>query len=325
MPPKLGTIAEFQDLEPELEDFEDAVLRGLGGQPKTLPCKFLYDQRGSQLFDKICDLAEYYPTRTEIALLDRYKDDIASHMGENCHLIEFGSGSSIKIRILLRAVLGLAAYSAVDISKDHLLAATAKLAADFPHITVTAVCADYTQPFEISPPQGNPDTKRVGFFPGSTIGNFTPNEAIRFLERAAGMLMRGGEMLMGVDLKKNVSLLEAAYDDSEGVTAEFNLNLLRRINRELAGSFDLRTFQHRSVYNAQMGRVEMHLVSLRDQSVSVAGRTFRFKEEESIHTENSCKYTVGEFHEIANRAGFEPVTVWIDDDNLFSVHYLRVT
>lgn len=325
MPTKLGAIAEFQDLEPELEDFEEAVLRGLSGERKTLPCKFFYDQRGSQLFDKICDLDEYYPTRTEIALLERHKNDIAARMGENCHLIEFGSGSSIKIRILLRAVRGLAAYSAVDISKDHLLAATAGLAADFPHVTVTAVCADYTQPFEISPPQGKANAKRVGFFPGSTIGNFTPKEAIRFLERAAGMLRRGGEMLMGVDLKKDVAVLEAAYNDSKGVTAEFNLNLLRRINRELAGGFDLRTFQHRSVYNAQMGRVEMHLASLRDQTVSVAGRAFRFTAGESIHTENSCKYTVEEFQDIADQAGFEPVTVWIDDDKLFSVHYLRVS
>lgn len=321
---KPGAIAAFHDLEPELEDFEAAVIQGLESSPKTLPCKFFYDQRGSRIFDKICELDEYYPTRTEIAILDKYSREIADLMGDSSHLIEFGSGSSTKIRSLLRTLGRLAAYSAVDISKDHLLGAASKLASDFPNIAVNAVCADYTRPFEVVAPTANPDAKRVGFFPGSTIGNFTPEDARAFLRRSAALLRKGGEMLIGADLKKDVSLLEAAYNDKEGVTAEFNLNLLRRINRELAANFDLRGFEHRGLYNSDKGRMEMHLFSLRDQAVSVAGREFSFKREESIHTENSCKYTIEEFQEICEGAGFEPVKVWTDDDKLFSVHYIRV-
>lgn len=321
---KPGAIAAFHDLEPELEDFEAAVLQGLDFSPKTLPCKFFYDQQGSRIFDRICELEEYYPTRTEIAILDRYSRDIALLMGESCHLIEFGSGSSTKIRSLLGTLGRLAAYSAVDISKDHLLGAASKLASDFPNIAVNAVCADYTRPFEVVAPAGIPDAKRVGFFPGSTIGNFTPEDARAFLRRSADLLRKGGEMLIGADLKKDVSLLEAAYNDKEGVTAEFNLNLLRRINRELGANFDLGGFEHRGIYNSDKGRMEMHLFSLRDQDVSVAGQEFSFKRDESIHTENSCKYSIEEFQEICADAGFEPVEVWTDDDRLFSVHYLRV-
>jgi dimethylhistidine N-methyltransferase len=291
---------------------------------KTLPCKFFYDRQGSRLFDRICTLDEYYPTRTELQILHRHKADIARLMGRHCHLIEFGSGSSQKIRSLLDTVKDLATYTAVDISKDHLLSAAAALAADFPHITVTAVCADYTVPFEVEPPAARQDAKRVGFFPGSTIGNFTPDEATVFLKQAAGLLREGGEMLVGVDLKKPESILIDAYNDREGVTAQFNLNLLRRINRELDGTFDLGEFAHEAPYNAAAGRIEMHLISRRAQDVRVAGRTFHFRAGESIHTENSHKFSVTEFREISERAGFEPLEVWTDPDALFSVHYLRV-
>lgn len=320
-----GAIAEFHDLEPELEDFESAVIRGLARTPKSLPCKFLYDQRGSALFDRICELDEYYPTRTELAILNEHKEDIARLMGRYCHLIEFGSGSSRKIRSLLHAVDDLAAYTAVDISKDHLLSSAAALAADFPEITVTAVCADYTVPFDLEPPQGHSDAKRVGFFPGSTIGNFTPDEAATFLAQARELLREGGEMLIGVDLKKSRKMLIAAYNDRKGITAQFNLNLLRRINREIGANFDLATFAHEAVYDEATGRMEMHLVSQRQQDVQVAGRLIRFGEAETIHTENSYKYTVDEFAEICANSGFEPLDVWTDDRQLFSVHYIRAT
>lgn len=311
-------ITAFHDLEPELEDFEAAVLAGLGGDAKTLPCKFFYDQEGSRLFDRICTLDEYYPTRTEIALLDRRADEIAALMGEGCHLIEFGSGSSVKIRILLAAP---AAYTAVDISRDHLLAAAGQLAGDFPSIEVIAVCADYTRPFDAPRPRARPDAKRVGFFPGSTIGNFTRAEAVAFLATARGIL-DGGDMLIGVDLKKDAALLDAAYDDAQGVTAAFNLNLLARINRELGGDFDLAAFAHRAFYNETEGRIEMHLVSARRQHATVAGRTFDFDAGETIHTENSYKYSIAEFQALARCAGFEPLHAWTDADDLFSIHYL---
>ena len=320
-----GAIAGFQDLEPELEDFETAVVKGLSAQPKTLPCKFFYDQQGSRLFDQICTLEEYYPTRTELRILNHHKQDIATLMGRYCHLIEFGSGSSRKIRSLLDAVQDLAEYTAVDISKDHLLSAASALAADFPHITVTAVCADYTVPFDVAPPTEHQDAKRVGFFPGSTIGNFTPNESVGFLRQAASLLREGGEMLIGADLKKDPAILEAAYNDREGVTAQFNLNLLRRINRELGANFVLRDFEHKAVYNAEAGRIEMHLLSLCDQDVSVAGRQFHFGEGESIHTENSYKFSIEEFREMCSKSGFDSLDVWTDPDYLFSVHYLRAT
>lgn len=320
-----GAIAEFHDLEPELEDFETAVVEGLSQPAKSLPCKFFYDQQGSRLFDRICTLDEYYPTRTELKILNHHKADIAELMGRYCHLIEFGSGSSRKIRSLLDTVQDLAAYTAVDISKDHLLSAASALAADFPHITVTAVCADYTVPFDVTPPADRQDAKRVGFFPGSTIGNFTPDEAVDFLHKAAALLREGGEMLIGADLKKDPDVLVAAYDDRDGVTAQFNLNLLRRINRELGANFHLGNFAHKALYNADAGRIEMHLVSLRKQDVQVAGRQFRFEQGEAIHTENSHKFSIDEFRDICSKSGFESLDVWTDPEELFSVHYLRAT
>lgn len=318
-----GAIAQFYDLEPDVEDFESAVIDGLSRSEKSLPCKFFYDQRGSALFDQICGLDEYYPTRTEVKVLNHHKADIAELMGRYCHLIEFGSGSSRKIRSLLDTVQDLAAYTAVDISKDHLLSAASALAADFPHLTVTAVCADYTVPFDVMPPAGYDDAKRVGFFPGSTIGNFTPNEAVSFLTQAATLLRTGGEMLIGADLKKNPKVLIAAYNDAQGVTAQFNLNLLRRINREVGANFNLDDFAHKALYNETEGRIEMHLVSRLSQHVTVAGRDFHFGQDESIHTENSYKYSVGDFRDVCARSGFEPLDVWTDEDGLFCVYYLR--
>src|SRR6516162_8160329 len=229
-----GARFAFYDLAPGEESFRDAVLSGLGCARKRIPCKFFYDERGSALFEAICRLPEYYLTRTEIAILEENASEIAAQMGRHCRLIEFGSGASTKVRILLEAIDSPAAYVPVDISREHLRDAAASLAEDFPSLPVVAVCADYTRPFPL-PPLPGPNGRRVGFFPGSTIGNFEPHAAVDFLANYACILGPGGEMLIGVDLKKDPEILEAAYNDRAGVTAAFNLNLLERINRELDG------------------------------------------------------------------------------------------
>jgi dimethylhistidine N-methyltransferase len=315
-------LAAFVDLETIVEDFETAVVAGLSATPKTLPCKFFYDQAGSELFSRICELDEYYPTRTEVGLLRRISGNIARLMGPDCHLIEFGSGDGIKVRLLLDAVNALAGYTAVDISRDHLKRSAEDLARLYPDIEIAAICADYTKPFDVPPPSAKADARRVGFFPGSTIGNFTPAEAVEFL-RTAAKLLEGGDLIIGVDLKKDIARLESAYNDSEGVTAAFNLNLLARINRELSGDFIIDAFEHRAHYDPVAGRIEMHLISRRDQFVTVGGRRFDFAAGETIHTENSYKYAIEEFREVAANAGFKVVGGWTDDENLFSIHYLR--
>ncbi|HEX2152046.1 MAG TPA: L-histidine N(alpha)-methyltransferase [Stellaceae bacterium] len=312
----------FHDLAPTEESFRDAVVAGLSREPKALPCKFFYDARGSALFEQICQVPEYYLTRTEIAILDRYADDIAERVGPHCRLVELGSGASIKVRILLRALQTPAAYVPLDISRDHLRQAAAQVASDFPHVPVVAVCADYTRPFPLPPLPGAPG-KRVGFFPGSTIGNFEPDGVVRFLRHCAELLGRECEMLIGADLKKAPEVLNAAYNDRAGINAAFNLNLLVRINRELDGDIDVDRFAHVAFYNAEAGRMELYLKSLAEQTVTVAGRRFDFAEGERIHTENSYKYAIGDFRSLAVRAGFAVVHTWTDADDLFSVHYLR--
>ena len=319
-----ANLAGFRDYAPEADDFAADVLEGLSARPKTLPCKYLYDRRGSRLFEDICELEEYYPTRTEMKILADNAREIAMLFGPRCHVVEFGSGASTKIRLILAALRSPAAYTAVDISRDMLLEASVALARDFPRLPVIAVCADYTKPFEVPAPPGGAEAKRVGFFPGSTIGNFTPEEAAEFLEGAARLLKPGGGLLIGVDLKKDRTTLERAYDDSKGVSAAFNLNLLYRINRELGGTFDLSQFTHRAFYNDTLGRMEMHLMSRTPQIVRVRGQVFRFATGETIHTENSYKYAIEEFQALASGNGFAPERVWTDANNLFSVHYLRV-
>ena len=312
----------FHDLAPGEESFRDAVLAGLGSQPKTLPCKFFYDEKGSALFDAICEVPEYYLTRTEISILDEYADEIADHIGPHARLIELGSGASRKVRILLSALDRPAAYVPVDISREWLRDAAAQLAADFPKLSVIAVCADYTRPFQL-PPMSGPSGKRVGFFPGSTIGNFEPEAVVRFLRNCAELLGPDGEMLIGADLKKEPEILEAAYNDRAGVNAAFNLNLLERINRELGGDLDVDRFEHLALYNEELGRMELYVRSTVEQSATIAGRRFNFAAGERIHTENSYKYAVDEFHTLARRAGFAPVHTWTDQQDLFSVHYFR--
>jgi L-histidine Nalpha-methyltransferase len=318
-----GARFAFHDLAPGEESFRDAVLKGFGRARKAIPCKFFYDARGSALFEEICRLPEYYLTRTEIAILEENASEIAAQMGPHCRVIEFGSGASHKARILLQKLDRPAAYVPVDISREHLREAAALLAEDFPELPVTAVCADYTRPFRL-PPLPGPSGKRVGFFPGSTIGNFEPDAAEDFLANCAGILGSGGEMLIGADLKKDSEILDAAYNDREGVTAAFNLNLLRRINRELDGDLDLDLFEHVAFYNEVEGRVEIYVRSLVDQDASIAGRRIVFAADELIHTEYSYKYAVPEFRALAARTGFRPVDTWTDPAELFSVHYFRL-
>lgn len=319
-------LSAFHDFEPESDDFAAAVVDGLSRQHKTLPCKFFYDKRGSVLFDRICDLPEYYVTRTEIALLKAHAPHIAALMGPGCHLIEFGSGSGIKVPILLDALERPAGYTAIDISKEHLLQSTAALARSRRGLEVTAVCADYTRPFDLPRIKGAADARPVVFFPGSSIGNFDAVEATAFLQKTAAMLRsHGGAMLVGVDLRKNPAILNAAYNDANGITAAFNLNLLVRANRELRADFNLTGFRHQAVYDANQGRIEMHLVSLRDQVVRIGGLRFGFRAGETVHTENSYKYTVDGFQKIAAAAGFHAVRAWTDEDRLFSIHYLDAT
>ena len=282
---KRQALAEFRDLAPGEESFRDAVLAGLGGRRKSIPCRFLYDRRGSALFEEICDLPEYYLTRTETAILEENAAEIAALIGPFCQLVEFGSGASRKVRALLRAFEAPAAYVALDISREQLLAATDALAADFPTLPIVALCADYMHPLDLGPlPEAR--GRRIGFFPGSTIGNFTAVDAVDFLAGSRHVVGTDGAMLLGVDLRKDSAVLEAAYNDAQGVTAAFNLNLLERINRELGADFELERFAHDAVYNEFAGRIEIYIRSLADQIVTVAGRAVRFAAGERIHTED---------------------------------------
>ncbi|MGK2940405.1 MAG: L-histidine N(alpha)-methyltransferase [Immundisolibacter sp.] len=311
----------LHDLAPEQQDFRAAVLEGLARPHKSLPCKFFYDAAGSALFDEICELPEYYPTRTEVDILRRAAAQIAELAGYGGVLIEYGSGSSIKTRLLLDA-LAPAVYMPIDISREHMLAACHTLSRDYPQLHLMAVCADYTRPLRL-PRVDRGGQRKLAFFPGSSIGNFTPLEALRFLKNIAQALAPGDGLVVGVDRKKDPAILQAAYDDAAGVTAAFNLNLLARCNRELGADFDLTGFAHKAFYNAAAGRVEMHMESLRAQTVHVAGQAFSFALGETIHTENSHKYDLSEFQHLATQAGFRLLKTWSDDANLFSVVSLQ--
>ncbi len=313
----------FHDHAGEEESFRDAVLAGLAGPAKAIPCRFLYDARGSALFDRICELDEYYPTRTETAILTAHASDIAALAGAGVQLIELGSGSSVKVRILLNALEAPAAYVAVDISRDHLRRAAAALAADFPGLRVIAVCADYSAPFPL--PELSQTGRRLAFFPGSTIGNLEPAEALAFLRSWARRLGPDAAMVIGVDLKKAPGILHAAYDDAQGVTAAFSLNLLARANEELGADFDLDSFAHEARYNEVEGRVEIHLRSLKRQTVSVAGQAFAFEAGERLHVEHSYKYGLEQFQALAAAAGFRPLESFTDPARLFSLHYLTTS
>ncbi len=302
------------------DEFRADVLEGLKKPYKSISSKYFYDERGSELFEKISKLDEYYPTDAEIEILETYPDEISEAVGPNSLIIEFGSGSSKKTRLLLKQLDNIAGYIPVDISRDFLLEEAKKLRDDFPSLDIKPVAADYTKPFELG--VNGQASRRVIFFPGSTIGNFTPEEAQEFLFQAADLLHEGGGLLIGVDLKKDPQILNKAYNDSEGVTAEFNLNLLRRINRELDGNFDLDQFRHRAFYNESEGRVEMHLVSLDNQTIEIAGEQIEFKKGEMIHTENSYKYSVEEFEDLISEK-YSLKRTWLDSKELFSLHYFE--
>ena len=322
VPIKMGRPEiQIQNLHPTPAELAAEVLAGLRRRPRVIPPKFFYDARGSQLFDAITQTPEYYPTRTEIAILQAHAADIAARVGTGSVLVEPGSGSCMKVRLLLEG-LKPCAYVPMDISHDHLRVAAEQVAAEFPWLEVHAACTDFTRQMVV--PDSAPEGPRVAFFPGSSIGNFDPDGAADFLAVVAELVGPGGLLLIGVDLKKASAVLDAAYDDGAGVTAAFNLNLLERINRELGADFDLGAWRHRAFYNADLGRVEMHLVSTQDQGVQVCGERFDFTAGETIHTENSYKYSVADFQVVARRAGFLPKAVWTDPADLFSVHLLSV-
>ena len=314
----------FVDCRPEAEDFLGAVLDGLARPQKTLPCKFLYDERGARLFDEICRLPEYYPTRAEHSILKERGAVIATLAGPGATVVEFGSGSGIKTNALLDALEEPAAYVAIDIARSALLAATRAMARERPGLEVVAVCADYGTGMSELPIESAPDGPRLGLFLGSTIGNFEREEAVDFLRHAGALLGEGNALLIGADLWKDRAVLEAAYDDAQGVTANFNLNLLRRINRELDGNFDLDAFRHEARCVDETQRIEMHLVSEKDQQAVVAGNKFSFERGETIHTECSHKYTVEGFQALAREGGFTPRKAWLDRSERFSLHFLEV-
>lgn len=311
------------DCAPGAEVFLAEALAGLQSFEKTLPCKYFYDRRGSLLFDRICDLPEYYPTRTEAAVMADHVAEMAALIGPDSLLIEYGSGSSTKTRTLLDHLPRLAGYVPMDISREHLHHTAADLARAYPHLDILPLCADYTQPFTLPSARG-PVNSRTVYFPGSTIGNFHRDQAGEFLARIADVCGPGGGLLIGVDLRKAASVLEPAYNDAQGVTAAFNLNVLERINSELGGDFALGGFAHTAFYNEFEGRIEMHLMSLRPQTVHLGGAEIAFEEEETILTECSYKYGLDEFAVMAASAGLTVRRVWTDPAQRFSVQYLTV-
>jgi L-histidine Nalpha-methyltransferase len=306
---------------PDREFLRD-VLEGLGRPDKALPCKYFYDARGAELFEQICALDEYYLTRCELAVLERHAPEMARAIGPGCALVEYGSGSSRKTRLLLDQLPDAVAYVPVDLSAEQLRESARRLARDYPHLEVVPVCADFARPFPLPPLRRTP-ARRVVYFSGSTVGNFGPPEATALLADIARLVGPGGGLLIGVDLHKDRSVLEPAYDDSRGVTAAFNLNLLARINRELGADFRPGRFRHHAFYNEGRRRIEMHLVSLADQVVHVGGHAFAFRAGETVRTEYSYKYGLEEFAGLAKAAGLRREQVWTDARGWFSVQFLR--
>ncbi len=302
------------------DDFASSVIDGLSKIRKSLPCRFFYDAQGSQLFEEITALPEYYPTRSEVEILEAYAPDMVRESSNVSVLVEFGSGSCRKTELLLERLPQLSAYLPIDVSHSALEEAKHRLEQRFPRLQVRPLIGDFTQGVVL--PASFSNDAKLGFFPGSTIGNFTPTEAVRLLRLMRRSLAPGGSLVIGVDLKKEVRQLLSAYNDSRGLTAAFNLNLLKRINRDLHGTFDLGHFRHEAIYNSLEGRIEMHLVSEKAQIVSVDDELFHFGAGETIHTENSYKYSIDQFHHLARMAGWSPERVWKDANAYFSVHEL---
>lgn len=299
------------------------VLRGLGERPKRLSPMYLYDARGSRLFDLICKQPEYYLTRTETAIMERHAEHLARCIGPGALLVEFGSGASLKTRLLLDRLPDLAAYVPVDISRTHLLEAARALCASYPRLDVLPVCADFTRPFALPTPSGATPARTVVFFPGSTIGNFDEEAALDLLGLMWQLAQPGGALVIGIDLVKTPLALQRAYDDAAGVTAEFNLNVLRRLNREFGADFDLGGFRHAAVWIPGVNRIEMHLESTRRQTVRLAGEAIEFAAGEPLVTEHCYKYTPDAFTALAARARWKARRSWSDDLGRFSVLYLE--
>jgi L-histidine Nalpha-methyltransferase len=314
-----GNVA-LLDLEPKAAEFLSEVVSGLSQRPRTLPCKFFYDQHGAELFQAICEQPEYYITRTELKILQEFGADMASHLGEAIELIGLGTGAGTKTRILLTQLKDPAVYVPVDISSAQLLRSTTLFRQLFPDLEILPVCADYLQRFELPTPTRHA-SRKVVYFPGSTIGNFDPPEATEFLRRIAALCRPAGGLLIGVDLKKDSLTLEKAYNDAQGVTAAFNLNLLSRANRDLGANFDLHLWKHRAIYDPVRGRIEMHLISLCDQLVTIRDHQFSFDRNEPIITEYSYKHSPEEFENMARSVGFALRKVWTDKQKLFGVFY----
>lgn len=298
----------------------DEVLEGLQKPQKTLPSKYFYDKRGSELFEQICELDEYYPTRTEFSIMRENIEEITAQLGGNIQFIELGSGSSLKTRLLLDHLPDIDSYVPVDISDDFLADVAIDLQSEYPILDIMPVAADYTQPFDL--PQKNHETRRIAFYPGSTIGNFTKEQAAEFIALIAGLVVENGGLLIGFDLLKDEETLISAYDDSKGITAEFNKNILWRINRELDANFNPDAFEHKAIFNEKKNRIEMHLISQADQVVRILGDTITFSKGETIHTENSHKYSLESFREIT-APYFHPVQTWMDKDEMFAVQFLE--
>ena len=315
--------AAVLDLEPASADFLAEAIAGLSHSPRTLPYKFFYDERGAELFQRICELPEYYVTRTELQILNERGSEIASCLGGEIELIGLGTGAGTKTRILLEELRDPVAYAPVDISKEQLEQSTQLFRRLFPNLEILPVCADYLQPVVLPTPARDP-SRKVVYFPGSTIGNFEPTAATNFLRRIYNVCGKEGGLLIGVDLQKDKGILERAYDDSQGVTAQFNLNLLTRANRELGADFRVEHWKHRAIYNAEAGRIEMHLISSRDQTLHLANHEFRFRDGEGIVTEYSYKYTPEGFDALAAKAGFRRTAMWSDNAQLFGVFYFTV-
>jgi dimethylhistidine N-methyltransferase len=315
-------FAAQRSADARLDPFASDVIAGLSAPHKHLPCKYFYDARGSELFEEITRLEEYYPTRVETAILREHARSMAAPAGPGAVLVEFGSGSSRKTELLLGALDRPRAYVPIDVSESALRGAKQRLAECMPALDVIPALGDFCN--GVTLPADLLSRQLTGFFPGSTIGNFDPPAAVTLLQHFARLLGSGARCIIGVDLEKNVQRLIGAYNDAKGVTAEFNLNILARINRELGGDFDLARFRHVAIYDQQRRRIEMHLVSRAPHMVNVLGRVFHFEAGETIHTENSYKYSVDRFRGMAREAGWEPTQVWLDRGNDFSVHELRV-
>lgn len=312
--------AQLTEQADDITDDLREILAGLRQTQKVISSKFFYDEKGSRLFDQICELPEYYLTRTEVSILRKHAVEMAVNIGQQASLIEFGSGSSLKIRILLESLDRLAAYVPVDISRDYLVMAADEIARDFPDVEVLPVAADFTYPFDLPDPVVTP-VRNVVYFPGSTIGNFSPDAADRLLRVMHHEAGDNGALLIGIDLQKDKAVIERAYNDSDGLTAEFNLNILRRINREFEANFALENFHHRAIYDEHFGRIEMYLVSACDQIVSIADEKFAISAGESILTEHSHKYTIEGFAAMAAQAGFALEKHWRDSKKMFAVLY----